>query len=77
MKEIVSGTPGAALERVHFASYGDSSIVFELVYYVDGNDYIRYMDVQQEINYRIYEEFARRRIEFAYPTQTVYLSKAQ
>ncbi len=76
LKDIVSGTGGAALERVHFASYGDSSIVFELVYYVDGNDYIRYMDVQQEINYRIYEEFARRGIEFAYPTQTVYLSKA-
>ena len=77
VKGIVAGTPGASLERVHFASYGDSSLVFEVVYYVDGNDYIRYMDVQQEINYRIYEEFARRRIEFAYPTQTVYLTRAQ
>lgn len=77
VKGIVEGTPGASLERVHFASYGDFSIVFEAVYHVEGNDYIRYMDVQQEINYRIYGEFARRRIEFAYPTQTVYLNKAQ
>lgn len=77
VKGIVEGTPGASLERVHFASYGDFSLVFEVVFYVDGNDYIRYMDVQQEINYRIYEEFARRRIEFAYPTQTVYLTRAR
>ncbi len=73
---IIEGTGGASLERVHFASYGDFSIVFEVAYFVEGNDYIRFMDVQQEINYRIYEEFARRRIEFAYPTQTVYLARA-
>ncbi len=77
VRAVVEGTAGASLERVHFASYGDFSIVFEVAYFVDGNDYVRYMDVQQEINYRIYEEFARRRIEFAYPTQTLYLSKAQ
>ncbi len=79
VRAIVEATAGATLERVHFAAYGDSSIVFETVYYVDvtGNDPVRFMDVQQEINFRIYEEFARRGIEFAYPTRTVYLAKAQ
>ena len=77
VKAIIETTDGVSLERVHFASYGDFSIVFEVAFYVEGNDYIRYMDVQQEINYRIYEEFARRRIEFAYPTQTLYLTRAQ
>ncbi|MFZ2223115.1 MAG: mechanosensitive ion channel family protein [Candidatus Deferrimicrobium sp.] len=66
---------GATLDRVHFFSYGDFSLVHEVVYYVDGNDYTRYMDVQQTANLRIYEEFGKRRIEFAYPTQTVYLNK--
>ncbi len=66
---------GATLDRVHFFSYGDFSLVHEVVYYVDGNDYTRYMDVQQAANLRIYEEFGKRRIEFAYPTQTVYLAK--
>jgi len=40
---------GATLDRVHFFSYGDFSL--------------------------IYEEFGKRRIEFAYPTQTLYLAK--
>jgi small-conductance mechanosensitive channel len=43
---------------------------------VDGNDYTRYMDIQQKANLRIYEEFGMRRIEFAYPTQTLYLTRA-
>ncbi|MBE0568080.1 MAG: mechanosensitive ion channel family protein [Deltaproteobacteria bacterium] len=67
---------GATLDRVHFFSYGDFSLIYEIVYYVDGNDYARYMDIQQKVNLRIYEEFGKRRIEFAYPTQTLYMNKA-
>jgi small-conductance mechanosensitive channel len=33
------------------------------------------MDVQQDINLRIFGEFRKRGIEFAYPTQTLYLNK--
>ena len=38
-------------------------------------DYNKYMNIQQEINFAINEEFEKRGIEFAYPTQTLYLSK--
>ena len=38
---------GTTLDRVHFFSYGDFSLIYEIVYYVDGNDYMRYMDLQQ------------------------------
>ncbi len=48
-----------------------------MVYYVIGPDYNKYMDIQQEINLAINEEFAKRGIEFAYPTQTVYLAKSE
>ncbi len=76
---IIAGIIGeigeAAFDRAHFFSYGDFSLVFEVVYYVMGSDYTRYMDIQEQINFRIHEEFEKRKIEFAYPTQTVYLSK--
>jgi small-conductance mechanosensitive channel len=65
---------GTTLDRVHFFSYGDFSLIHEIVYYVDGNDYTRYMDLQQTANLRIYEEFEKRGIAFAYPTQTLYLT---
>lgn len=74
--EVFREIEGATLDRVHFFSYGDFSLVHEVVYYVDGNDYTRYMDIQQKANLRIYEEFGKRGIGFAYPTRTVYLNKS-
>jgi small-conductance mechanosensitive channel len=67
---------GTTLDRVHFFSYGDFSLVYEVVYFVDGNDIGKYMDAQQTVNLRIHEEFGKRGIGFAYPTQTLYLNKA-
>jgi len=40
-----------------------------------GSDYAKYMDIQQEINIAIYSEFRARGIEFAFPTQTIFLTK--
>lgn len=74
--DVVRGIEDTAFDRAHFQSYGDFSLVFEVVYYVVGNDYTRYMDIQQEINFRIHEEFEKRDVEFAYPTQTVFLARA-
>lgn len=64
-------------DRAHFARHGAASLDFESVYYVLSADYGRYMDIQQAINLRIHEEFANRGIDFAYPTQTLYLSRAR
>ena len=73
--EIIRGIEDTAFDRAHFFSYGDFSLVVEVVYYVLGSDYTKYMNIQEQINFRIYEEFEKRKIEFAYPTQTLYLSK--
>jgi small-conductance mechanosensitive channel len=70
---IIDSIDGVDFDRAHFASYGDFSLVFEVVYFVRGNDYKKYMNIQEEINIRLYEAFAKEKIEFAYPTQTLYL----
>jgi small-conductance mechanosensitive channel len=44
------------------------------VYYVQSPDYTRYMDAQQAINFRIHEAFESLGVEFAYPTQTLWLA---
>jgi len=72
---IIKNTRDTEFDRAHFFSYGDFSLIFEVVYYVLSGDYNKYMDAQQEINFAINEEFERRRIEFAYPTQTLHISK--
>ena len=73
--KIITDIPDATLDRVHFSSYGDFSLNFEVVYYINGNDYNKYMDIQQEINLQIKDAFEKKAIEFAYPTQTVFLAK--
>jgi small-conductance mechanosensitive channel len=45
------------------------------VYYVLTPDYNKYMDIQQEINMKIKESFEKDSIEFAFPTQTIFLKK--
>ena len=75
VKEIIDKQEDAVFDRGHFASYGDFSLNFEFVYYVIGSDYVKYMDIQQSINLKIYSEFERLGIEFAYPTQTLFVSK--
>jgi small-conductance mechanosensitive channel len=63
-------------DRSHFSTYGDFSLVFETVYYVLKPDYNIYMDIQQAINLQLYARFAEEGIEFAYPTQTLYVEHA-
>ena len=63
-------------DRAHFQKYGDFALIFEIVYYVLSADYADYMDIQQAVNLEIYEVFEKEGIEFAYPTQTVYVNRA-
>ncbi len=60
-------------DRAHFQGYGNFALLFEVVYYVLDPDYNRYMDIQQAINLAIFQLFEERGIEFAYPTQTLYI----
>ncbi|MFZ2455097.1 MAG: mechanosensitive ion channel family protein [Candidatus Altiarchaeia archaeon] len=75
VKVIFENIPGSKLDRVHFKAFGDFSLNFEVVYYVDSGDYNRYMDIQQMINFALKDRFEKEGIEFAYPTQTILLNR--
>lgn len=75
IRTVIANTPDTRFDRAHFFSYGDFALIFEVVYYVLSADYNKYMDIQQEINFGIKEEFEKRGIEFAYPTQTLFVQK--
>jgi small-conductance mechanosensitive channel len=76
VKEIIDRTPDVNFDRGHFSGYGDFSLNFEFVYYVLDPEYSFYMDKQQEIYLQIFEAFEAKKIEFAYPTQTLFLEKS-
>jgi small-conductance mechanosensitive channel len=72
VQEIVDRIECIRFDRVHFKAFGDSALIFELVYYVETDDYVKYMDAQEEFNFGLLETFQSAGIDFAYPTQTIY-----
>ncbi len=75
IEQIIRETEHTKFDRAHFAGYGDFSLDFEVVYFIDSNDYTEYMNAQQQINLNIKAEFAQHNIQFAYPTQINYLQE--
>jgi len=74
IEAVISDTPNVTFDRAHFVSFGDFSLNYEVVFYVETKDYAVYVDAQQQINLAIKAAFEKRYIEFAFPTQTLYLA---
>ncbi len=75
VREIIEAQPDTRFDRGHFTSFGDFSLDFEFVYYVMVPDYASYRDAQQAINLAILRRFEADGIEFAYPTQTLFVER--
>jgi small-conductance mechanosensitive channel len=75
IRSIIESKAQVRFDRAHFKEYGDYSLKFEVVYWVQNPDYNIYMDIQQAINLDIYKQFQDTGIEFAYPTQTLFLQR--
>ena len=74
IKEIIDSQKFVRFDRAHFKEFADSSLKFEVVYYISSPDYNTYMDIQQNINLDIFKRFQQEQIEFAYPTRTVFMA---
>jgi small-conductance mechanosensitive channel len=75
IRETIEAQSDTRFDRSHFAKHGAASLDFETVYYVLSPDYNRYMDIQQAINLRLHRQFAKLGIDFAYPTQKLFLAR--
>ncbi|HVW37737.1 MAG TPA: mechanosensitive ion channel family protein, partial [Pirellulales bacterium] len=76
IREAIASAGNTRFDRAHFQSFGDSALLFESVYYVLSADYNLYMDIQQAINLALLKRFAEEGIQFAFPTRTLYVHKA-
>jgi small-conductance mechanosensitive channel len=75
IKEIFESIANTNLDRVNFKEFGAYSLNYEVVYYINSSNYTEYMNIQEKVNLKIFEEFEKEGIEFAYPTQTVIIEK--
>jgi len=74
VKNIIAKQSDIIFDRGNFSGFGDFSLNFEFVYYILSSDYNLYMDRQQAIYFDILKIFEKNNIQFAYPTQTVFVN---
>jgi len=76
LKEVVESVPGIEFGRAFFKSFDDSSLSFELIYFIDKyKDYTDYAQKQHLINCAIMDRFHKEKVEIPFPIRTVHLSK--
>jgi len=73
IEKVIAKQEKVSFDRAHFTGFGDSTLDFEVVYWLEDSDYGFYMDSQQAIDLGIFKLFEEEDIEFAYPTQTVFV----
>jgi MscS family membrane protein len=80
IKEIIACVPeinsdSANLPKVYFSDFNDSSLNIYMCYWVKPADYWTWMQINEKINFEILKRFDAEKIEFAFPTQTLYVKK--
>ncbi len=72
--ELVKGVQGVSFDRCSMAAFGPSSLDYELVFYSLNPDFNRSMAARSNVLLALFRKFKEEGVEFAYPTQTLYVS---
>lgn len=73
IKKIINKQKHATYDRCHLVAFGDFSLAYEVLYFIDNSDYKTYLNIQQNIYLEIMNAFSDQGIDFAFPGQTFIL----
>ena len=74
LKDVMSAHSGTNQYRAYFSSYGDFSLtILAQPWSTHMADYVAHLKCLEEINFEILKRYEEEGIEFAFPTQTLYL----
>ncbi len=73
LREVMANHPGTAQYRAYFNSYGDYSLNILVNHWCKYLDYEQYLQCIEEILFEIKKRFEEEGIEFAFPSQTLYV----
>ncbi len=80
IKEVLADVPEINTDpdkapRVYFSDFNDWSLNIYMSYWVKPPDYWVYHEVNEQVNLEIMKRFEPEKIEFAFPSQTLYVKK--
>lgn len=73
IENVINGVEKVRFDRVHFRAFGNFSLDFQAIFWVEDDNLKVFLDKQQEVLYKIFDEFKKNQIKFAYPTSKVFL----
>ncbi|MCM2303217.1 MAG: mechanosensitive ion channel family protein [Elusimicrobia bacterium] len=73
VRALVEKDKSLRFDRAHFSGLGESSLDFEVVYYILDADYNKHMDSQQRLLLELVADVRKRGLDFAYPTRTLFI----
>ena len=71
IKKIIEKNKNVEFSRAHFKDLGEYALGYDIVYFVNTENYIEYLDIRQKINFDLIKIFEKESIEFAFPTQQI------
>lgn len=75
IQAFIEGHKLLRYERSHMMAIDKSSLNFETVFWVQDPDYMKYMDLQEELLHEIILKFAEESVHFALPAQVMTIEK--
>lgn len=75
IEKLFTEIEGVTFYSFHFKEFADSSLNFDLVYYVNAGDWESHIQTQHRLNLEIKKLLEKNNMEIAFPTQTVYVKK--
>lgn len=80
IKEVLAGVPEINSDpdrppRIYFSDFNDWSLNIYMSYWVKPPDYWLFQQVNERVNLEIMKRFEAEKIEFAFPSQTLYVKK--
>lgn len=74
-EKVLGKMDDVELDRCRFMEFGDSALMFEVVFHVMNGDYADYAKKQEIVNFEVVKAFEKNKIEMAFPTQTIHVKK--
>ena len=80
IKQVLAETPEVSTDpgrppRVYFSDFNDWSLNIYMSYWVKPPDFWLFNEVNERVNFEIMKQFESEQIEFAFPSQTLYVKK--
>ena len=72
IEKVIKSVENTEFERCYFKKMNDYSLDFLISYKCLSPEYKKMLEINEKINLWIFEEFGKKWIEFAFPSQTIY-----